>query len=323
MALDRATFRGPWAGLPVAWTDEDRFDEDCYRRTVANVCQAGVPGVYTGGTTGEFYAMEFDEFQEVARATVEECHDHGVPAMIGCTSTYTRGAARRAEYAAQIGADAIQVALPYWMEVPATEIVAFFSDVAAASDRLPLSIYETRRAKRVLSFEEHRAIAEAVPNYIMVKANAGTLAATSEGCAALSALVNVFVGEDRWLELAPAGAAGCCSSLVYWNPGIILEQWSRIERGQWSAARSLDAKMRSVHEFLHHQFGARGFTDTTYDRLGAVACGFPDISLRNRRPYPSADAGHVAILREWFVQHFPEMLDQELRAPSRESATAY
>jgi hypothetical protein len=156
----------------------------------------------------------------------------------------------------------------------------------------------------------------------MVKANAGTLGATAEGCAALSALVNVFVGEDCWLDLAPFGAAGCCSSLVYWNPGVILEQWSRIERGQWDAARSLDAKMRNVHEFLHEQFGARGFTDTTYDRLGAVACAFSDINLRNRGPYPSADVGDAAILRQWFKEHFPEMLDQELLAQARESTTA-
>src|SRR6185369_6892372 len=45
------------------------------------------------GATGEFYAMELEEFKVVARATVEECHARGKPAMIGCTSTYTLGAA--------------------------------------------------------------------------------------------------------------------------------------------------------------------------------------------------------------------------------------
>jgi len=322
MALDRTTIRGPWAGLPVAWSDDDRFDERRYRRAVSHCCAAGVPGVYTGGTTGEFYAMEFDEFKEVATATVEECHNHGVPAMIGCTSTYTRGAARRAEFAATIGADAIQVALPFWMEVPASEVVAFFSEVSAASDFLPLSIYETSRAKRVLTFDEHRAIADAVPTYMMVKANYGTLGATAEGCAALSAIVNVFVGEDRWLELAPFGAAGCCSSLVYWNPRIILNQWSRIQRRQWQAAESLDVKMRNVHEFLHERFGERGFTDTTYDRLGAIACGFPGITLRNRGPYPSADAQDVEVLRRWLQEHFSEMLEQEFSDRIREPSPA-
>ena len=95
--LTRETFIGPWAGLPVAWTSDDRFDESTYRADVARCCDAGAPGVYTGGTTGEFYAMEFDEFEAIARATVDESHGRGKPAMIGCSSTYTLGAARRAE----------------------------------------------------------------------------------------------------------------------------------------------------------------------------------------------------------------------------------
>ena len=81
--IGREAFVGPWAGLPVAWTDNDRFDEETYRGDVARCCEAGMPGVYTGGTTGEFYAMEFDEFQPVARATVEECRVHDKPVMIG------------------------------------------------------------------------------------------------------------------------------------------------------------------------------------------------------------------------------------------------
>ena len=70
-------FRGPWAGLPVAWTEAGAFDEETYRLDVRRCAGTRMPGVYAGGTTGEFYAMEFDEFRAVARATVEECHAGG------------------------------------------------------------------------------------------------------------------------------------------------------------------------------------------------------------------------------------------------------
>ena len=138
-------FHGPWAGLPVAWSKDDAFDEATYRGDVRRCADAGMPGVYTGGTTGEFYAMEFDEFQAVARATVEECHAGGALAMIGCTSTYTRGACRRAEYAAAIGADAIQIALPFWLEIGDAQIVLFVRELSQASGGLPLSMYDTGR----------------------------------------------------------------------------------------------------------------------------------------------------------------------------------
>ena len=211
--LTRATWTGPWAGLPVAWNDDDSLDEATYRQDVAACCAADVPGVYTGGTTGEFYAMDFDEFARVARATIDVCRAHGKPAMIGCTSTYTRGVQQRAAFAAECGADAIQVSLPYWVELSDEQIVPFFRDVSAAAGGLPLSIYDITRSKRTLSVDEHRAVYEALPNYRMVKSGAGTVGVTVEGCAALSQFVNVFVGESLWAELGPHGAIGCCSAM--------------------------------------------------------------------------------------------------------------
>ena len=304
-------FSGPWAGLPVAWTDDDRFDETTYRGDIQRCCEAGIPGVYTGGTTGEFYAMELDEFCEVARATVEECHGHNTPAMIGCSSTYTLGAVRRAQIARELGADAIQVALPYWMEVDDAEIVPFFEVVAKAADGLPLSIYETNRSKRTLSLDQHLAIKNAVPSYEMVKSNAGTMGATTDGCAALSELVSVFVGETRWAELGPVGAAGGCSAMVYWNPGFVLDLWSNVENQKWTAVDAAHNKIVALHQFLFQQFGCKGFIDTAYDRLGGVALGILDTSLRSRAPYPSATIQDVATLRAWCLEHFPEIVSTQ------------
>jgi len=307
MALTRETFAGPWAGLPVAWTDDDRFDEAAYRENVANCCRAGVPGVYTGGTTGEFYAMELDEFSQVARATVEECHAHGKPAMVGCSSTYTRGAVRRATIAAELGADAVQLAMPFWIEIGEPQIVPFCKAVAEAAG-LPLSIYDTPRSKRSLTLDHHRAIKEAVPGYIMVKATPGSIGAMPEGCAALAELVNVFVHESLWAELPAAGIHGCCSAMVYWNPRVVLDFWSKVQAGDSAAVEQLHRKFASLHDFLFAQFGPKGYTDTTYDRLAGAACGFLKTNLRNRAPYPPATAEDVQTLRNWCQDHFPEML---------------
>jgi 4-hydroxy-tetrahydrodipicolinate synthase len=308
--LTRENFTGPWAGLPVAWSGDDRFDEATYRSNVTRCCEAGVPGVYSGGTTGEFYAMEFDEFQEVARATVEACHASGKPAMIGCTATYTLGAVRRAQWAAELGADAIQVALPFWMEIGDEQIVPFFKEVSAACGALPLSIYETARAKKVLTLDQHRTLHEALPNYLMVKSNAGTLGATEEGCASLAQFVNVFVGEHLWASLGPKGARGGCSSMVYWNPKFFLKLWSEVEQGNWDIVEKWSERIESLHGFLMRKFGSKGFTDTAYDRLGGVAGGFLQTSLRSRGPYPSVSEGDVESLRLWYQKSFPEMLQE-------------
>lgn len=306
--LNRETFTGPWAGLPVAWTDDDQFDEAIYRADVARCCKAGVPGVYTGGTSGEFYAMELDEFEAVTRATVEECHAHHKPAMIGCTSTYTLGVARRAGYAAEVGADAIQVALPYWMEIGNAQIVPFFREVANASGGLPLSIYETLRAKKALTLDQHRAIRDAVPSYMVVKANEDTVGCTPEGCQELSKFVNVFVSEHEFGELGRVGANGSCSSVVYWNPRVIMSLWNQVERQDWPGVDAGCQRIAELFKFLDKAFGSTDFTDTAYDRLGGVASGFLQCGLRSRGPYPSPTPADAEMLRCWYREHFPEML---------------
>lgn len=308
MKLTRANLVGPWAGLPLPWTEHDEIDEQRYRADVARCCAAGMPGVYSGGTTGEFYAMDFEEFKVVAEATVSECRAQNVPAMVGCTSTYTRGACRRAAHAAEIGADAIQVALPCWMAVADDQIVPFFRQVAAAADGLVLSVYETLRTKKALTVDQHREIKDAVPSYLMVKANDGTVGVTPEGCAALSEFVNVFVGETAWPELGPHGAIGCCSACVYWNPRETLGLWELLRTRRWDALRDAAGPLTALHGFLGQHFAPRGFTDTAYDHLGGTAFGFLECGLRSRGPYVSATDRDVAELRGWCREHYPQML---------------
>lgn len=307
--LTRSNFIGPWAGLPVAWKADWSFDEEAYRENVAKVCRAGVPGVYTGGTTGEFYAMELDEFKQVARVTVEECKAAGTPCMIGVSSTYTLGAQRRAEYAARLGADAIQVALPFWMELTDSECLLFFQDVARACPGPALSIYETSRAKKCLSLDLHRQIHECVPSYLGVKANVGTLGATPAGCSALSEFVNVWVGENAWGVLGPFGANGCASSLVYMNPKLVLHMFQLLVNKDWNHLQRWMEKVARLFSEGLSPFEKKGFQDSACDHMLGLVAGFLSMDPRSRPPYISATWDDVARLRSWLEVSIPEFLD--------------
>lgn len=306
--LNRTNLVGPWAGLPVAWNATGQFDETTYRADIARCGAAGVPGVYTGGTTGEFFAMEFDEFCAITRATVEECHAHGLFAMIGCTSSYSLGAQHRAAYAASIGADGIQFSMPYWNDLCPDEVVPFVADVSAAAQGIPISVYDTRRSRCTLSLAAHRAIHDAVPNYLMVKSIEGTVGADPEGCRQLSEFLNVFVSETKWPALAPAGAIGSCSAMVYWNPRVTLELWKLLKERDWEALETASKPIAALHAYLFQEFGPRGFSDTAYDRLGSRTTGFLRTSLECRKPYKSPTPQDMELLRGWLDANFPDML---------------
>ena len=307
--LTKEQFVGPWAGVPIAWTEADTFDEKTYREDIARCCEAGVPGVYTGGTTGEFYALEFEEFRAVTDTTIAECHDAGKPAMIGCTATFTGGVIRRARYAQERGADAIQVALPFWLEVPDQEVVRFFEEISAAVDGMPITIYETLRAKKAISLEQHREVHEAVPAVIGVKSNEGTLGRTPEGCAEISKLYHVFVGEGAISELGPHGAIGTCSSLVYQNPRIVLHAYRLLFAEEWEELGEWTGRFdRLIREGLQPVFAA-GCVDSAIDRLLGLSAGFLRTSLRCRAPYPAATPELLAGFRAWLKSDLPEFLE--------------
>lgn len=142
----------------------------------------------------------------------------------------------------------------------------------------------------------------------MVKSNAGTIGASPDGCQALSEIVNVFTGEGLWEKLGPSGASGGCSSMVYWNPEVCLSLWRAVEAADWEAVRQQSQPVSKLFAFLHEEFGARGFTDTAFDRLGGLASGFLGTSMRSRGPYVSVTEGDVEKLRNWYQVNFPEML---------------
>src|SRR5271165_3547627 len=99
MPLSVVRLKGMWAALLVTWTADDQLDEGTTRENVRRVCQAGVDGVYTHGTTGEFYAQSEEEWRRVASLTLEESKIYRVPCQIGCTALGTAEVIRRARFA--------------------------------------------------------------------------------------------------------------------------------------------------------------------------------------------------------------------------------
>jgi len=307
--LTREDLVGPWVEAPIAWSADDEFDETIYRADLARCCSAGVPGAGMGGTTGEFYALEWDEFRTVARAAVEECAGHAKPAMIGCTATHTRGVIRRVEAAVEFGAAAIMVALPFWSELGDDGILPFFQEVATAAAGLPIVFEETPRAKKLLTVRQHQEVKDAVPNYTAVHAAADTVGTTPAGCQTLARFVNVLVHEEQWSALGPKGAVGSCSTMACWNPRLVLGLWRSLQNKDWIALGIARGRIRSLLKFLEGEFGTRGFGDTSYARMGARATGFLQTSLHNRGPYRSATEADVELLRQWCARGYPELLE--------------
>ncbi|SGZ51066.1 CIC11C00000001108 [Sungouiella intermedia] len=152
--------KGIIAAVPTPLSkDSKSVDLDKIPAIVDRLVDAGVHGIVTTGTTGEFPALTTDEIKSVMKAYVDAGKGRlSVVCGFGCNSTLA--AIDLAQYAEKIGADAIMMVPPYYEPFPFDVIYKFFEDVCG-SISIPLMYYNLPSATGVhLSANQLRKLGE-------------------------------------------------------------------------------------------------------------------------------------------------------------------
>ena len=126
--LTKEQLQGMWVSVPTEWNQDGEFDEKIFRKTTAMLIEAGAHGLYTTGTTGEFYAIDFEEYKMVTDVFLDEVAGK-VPIQIGANWFNTRDTIKRVRYARDKGADAVQICFPGWITMTTEQYDQFFVDV--------------------------------------------------------------------------------------------------------------------------------------------------------------------------------------------------
>jgi dihydrodipicolinate synthase/N-acetylneuraminate lyase len=306
MPLTSETLKGMWAGLPVPWDAQDQLDEWALRENLRRVCRVGVHGVYTHGTTGEFYAQTEDEWKRVVDATVGESKPWGIPSQIGCTALWTAEVIRRVAYSQRVDADGVQIAFPFWMELTDAQAVRFLKDVAGAVPGMPIIIYNTERSKKPLTVDLLKRVMDAQVPVIGCKGvrSPEELQALRE----VAPQVIFFVGENNLADYWKYGARGVYSSFVYACPRFMLRYFRLCEEGSPEAQKIGKGLQRFITEFVVPRY-EKGMYDTAFDRTFATMTGFLTGSLLlSRPPYDSSTPKVVEECRDWFARNLPEFI---------------
>lgn len=107
---------------------------------VDRLVQDGVHGVFVGGTTGEVWAMDDDQWSRLVRYAREALRGR-VPLYAGVSHPSTAGAVARARLAEQLGADVVVSLAPYYISPGQADIIRHFQALANATS-LPIVIYQ-------------------------------------------------------------------------------------------------------------------------------------------------------------------------------------
>ncbi|MDZ7911466.1 MAG: 5-dehydro-4-deoxyglucarate dehydratase [Rhodococcus sp. (in: high G+C Gram-positive bacteria)] len=144
-------------------------DYDLLAAHIAKGVDAGPGGVFIACGTGEFHALESEEFGRIVRTAVEVVAGR-VPVYAGAGGSVAQAKAFAAS-AKSNGADGILLLPPYLVTMPQAGLVNYTKAVAAASD-LPLIVYNRGNAR----FTEDSAVEVAqLPTVVGFKDGTGDL----------------------------------------------------------------------------------------------------------------------------------------------------
>jgi len=300
--------RGVCAALPTPWIKDGRLDREIFEHDIRRICRAPIHGVYSGGTTGEFYAQDFARFVEINECLVQTSHVCGKPVQCGCTALSTRQAVERVRQACSMGANAIQIALPFWLELDDEETIEFFEDIASAAGELPIIHYDTGRAKRRITPEHYSRIRQRVPTLQGAKFGGADLHALRQITLANPEL-RLFTGEHILASGTPMGVTGSYSSIVLINPEWMADYYEACRSGNWGKAFACQHLVCRLFAAFPKCFRTPHLQDTAIDRIFGQLAGVLRCPLTAEKPYRYGTPEDLARLRAWATKEVPELLD--------------
>jgi dihydrodipicolinate synthase/N-acetylneuraminate lyase len=307
--LDLNNLKGMWAGLPIPWDDKGMFDRDTFIENVCRCVDAKIPGIYTGGSTGEFYACDFELFQEITNSLIETVKGKDVLIQIGISSQTTEEVIRRGLYAIEKGADGLQVTFPYWSKLTENEAVNFYKDLDMAFKSFPLIHYDVHRNKYRLDKDILTKICNNSTGLIGVKFT-GTELGKFADLALNFQNINFFTGELLLASAAPLGAKGSYSSLVYMCPPLMLKYFDFCISGKIKEAIEIQKKIiKLMQGLIILDLGNDADADAAFDKALSVTSGFLKNTLEVKKPYISVSSTKLEKFRDWVKVNVPEFLE--------------
>lgn len=305
MQLSATTLRGNWATLLLPINADDSIDFERLKEEIEYYVEAGVSGIYSNGTAGEFHNQTEDEFYSIQELLSTICLQKAVPFQIGVSHPFPKMTLDRIKKAQFLKPSAYQVTLPDWVITGKEEQMSYLRYLAESAEGIPLVLYNPPHAKQVLGPAELKEICEKVPELIGVK-----LASGGENWFAemqwVKNRLSVFVpGHFLATGVSKGVASGAYSNVACLSPKGAQNWWLMMQH-DIDAALEMEKRIIQFFEECIVPFKNSGYSNPALDKLLAAAGGWYTIGTRLRWPYRWIRETEVAQVSKRLRQYLPE-----------------
>ncbi|WFU11332.1 dihydrodipicolinate synthase family protein (plasmid) [Rhizobium sp. CB3090] len=297
-ANKRHAIAGNWASLllPIGADDDIEFAK--LGEEIDILIAAGVDGIYSNGTAGEFHSQTEGEFDRIQLMLAQRCVKAGMNFVIGACQPDAHIMLERVRRAALLKPLAIQVILPDWWPVTDQEAIDFLRRAVDAANGIPLILYNPPHAKRVLTPEELARICAAAPGVIGAKIADGDEQWYAEARKHLSALSLFVPGHHLATGIMEGVAAGSFSNVCCLSPRGA-QAWTASMQNDIHAALDLERRICKFMETHIAPYRQRlGYSNAALDKLLCAIGNWGPVGTRLRWPYRSIDMSEAVRLRD-------------------------
>jgi 4-hydroxy-tetrahydrodipicolinate synthase len=224
-------------------------DERAFQNMVETQISEGSHGLVPCGTTGESVTLSTAEHRRVVEMAVEVSAGR-VPVIAGAGSNNTAHSIELAKIAKQARADAVLVVAPYYNRPSQDGIVAHFKAISDAVD-IPIVVYNVPGRTVVdISVETMGRLAQ-LPNVVGTKDASSDMSRVARHRALAGDAFVMLSGDDpSAVGFNANGGVGCISVTANVAPKLCAQVQEATLRGDFAAAREIDAKLAALHKAL-------------------------------------------------------------------------
>ena len=265
-------FKGLYPALATPMDVNGELAEGALRAIIESNIESGVHGWWVAGGTGESVLLDDEENMRVAEIVVDQAAGRANTIMHVGAST-TKRAAKMAEHAAKVGAEAICCVPPFFYRPTDEGVVQHYKAVGEASD-LPLFVYNLPQATGTeITPELMLKIQDSVPQLRGLKhsaltfGNIRTFADMGLDC---------FVGNCQLM--LPALTIGACG-MIDGPPNAVpepwIDVWNAYQNGDWETAKSSQALATKIATVIRGGGGMHANIKALLSHRLNVECGSP------------------------------------------------
>jgi dihydrodipicolinate synthase/N-acetylneuraminate lyase len=299
--MSKKDWRGIFAIPMTPFDAADRIDEDVLAAEIDFCIASQVGGIISPVMVSEFWYLSEEERRTMMRVPVEVCRGTGVPVVGNVTALSTPQAVAFAEYAQQIGVDAVSAMPPYLHKPDFDTIFRYFQ---AISDAVEVPVFIQNAGMAALSPDEIVRLCSEIEHVSWVKEEVppGTKSIARLAAKQSPAIEGIFGGGGGRMMITERdrGAVGNMPACEFCD--VLQRVWDLLDAGETAAAEDLfDAILPGI--VLEGHMGM-AFAKEIMVRRGV----FTNTRMRNAsKPLDEADLREIdrvyARIEPYFIWH--------------------